>query len=150
MVMEISRTLRFVVDKRDLRLDKYVFQLCGEFSRSYIQKLIEEGHVTVNAKVAKPSLKTKEGDVIIIALPPPQPSTPVLLPESLPLSVVYEDSYLLVIDKPAGITVHPAPGHSSHTLINAILAYCPDILDLDTSIRPGIVHRLDKNTSPLS
>lgn len=147
--MEISKTLRLAVEKSDLRLDKYISQSCGELSRSYIQKLIEEGYVTVNDKVAKPSLKTKAGDVIVIALPPPEPSTPVLLPESIPLAIVYEDSDLMVIDKPAGMTVHPAPGHSSHTLVNAVLAHCPDILGLDATVRPGIIHRLDKNTSGL-
>lgn len=147
--MEISRTIHLVVDKANLRLDRYISQSCKELSRSYIQKLIEDGSITVNAQVAKPSLKAKTGDVIVINLPPPQLPPSTLLPESLPLTIVYEDSDLLVVDKPAGIAVHPAPGHPSHTLINAILAHCPDILVLDSSIRPGIVHRLDKNTSGL-
>jgi len=146
--MEISQTTRIVVNKANIRLDRYICHSFGELSRSYIQKLIEEGYVTVNAMVAKPSLKVKIGDLIIINIPPP-PSPPSLLPERIPLVIVYEDSDLLVIDKPAGITVHPAPGNPEHTLVNAILAHCPDILALDSSYRPGIVHRLDKNTSGL-
>lgn len=146
--MEISRTIRLIVDKANLRLDRYICQSYGELSRSYVQKLIEEGYVTVNDQLAKPSLKSKIGDAIVIDLPPAStPST--LLPENIPLVIIYEDSDLLVIDKPSGITVHPAPGHPSHTLINAILAHCPDILALDSSVRPGIVHRLDKDTSGL-
>ena len=145
----MGKALRLVVEKQNLRLDKYVSQSYGELSRSYVQKLIEEGYVTVNDKVAKPSLKIKTGDKVVIDLPTPELSIPILVPESLPLDIVYEDNDLLVIDKPAGITVHPAPGHPSHTLVNAILAHCPDILGLDSSNRPGIVHRLDKNTSGL-
>jgi len=147
--MEISQTIRLTVEEDNLRLDRYISQSCKELSRSFIQKLIEEGSVTVNTLAAKPSLKTKKGDMIVIHLPPPQPPYPTLMPENLPLSIVYEDSDLMVIDKPAGITVHPAPGNPDHTLINAILAHYPDILVLDSSVRPGIVHRLDKNTSGL-
>src|SRR4030043_495636 len=110
--MERSQTLLLVVDRANLRLDRYVSQSCKELSRSYIQKLIEEGYVTVNAQVAKPSLKAKIGDVIVINLPPPPPS-PTLAPESIPLAIVYEDSDLLVIDKPSGIAVHPAPGQDA-------------------------------------
>lgn len=147
--MERNQTIHLIVDKANFRLDRYISQSCKELSRSYIQKLIEEGFITVNAQSAKPSLKTKTGDVIVIDHPPPQSTHPTLLPENLPLAIVYEDSDLLVIDKPAGTTVHPAPGNPDHTLINAILAHCPDIIDLDSSVRPGIVHRLDKNTSGL-
>ncbi len=146
--MEIAITLRLVVDKANLRLDRYICQSRKELSRSYIQKLIDEGYVTVNGQVAKPSLKPKVGDVIVINLPPPTPA-PTLAPESIPLALVYEDDDLLVIDKPAGIAVHPGPGHPSHTLINALLAHCPQISIIDSSLRPGIVHRLDKDTSGL-
>jgi len=146
--MEITRTFRLVVDKANLRFDKYICQSHKGLSRSYVQKLIEEGYVTVNGQMAKPSLKLKVGDVIVINLPPPSPS-PTLAPEHMPLAIIYEDSDLLVIDKPSGIPVHPAPGHPSHTLINAILAHCPQISAIDSSLRPGIVHRLDKDTSGL-
>jgi len=146
--MEVVKTIRLVVDKANLRLDRYIFESHQEFTRSYIQKLIKEGYIRVNGQVAKPSLKPKIGDVVVINLPPPSPS-PALVPESISLALVYEDKDLLVIDKPAGIPVHPAPGHPSHTLINAILAHCPEILAIDGSLRPGIVHRLDKDTSGL-
>jgi len=146
--MEIVKTLHLVVDKANLRLDRYILESYKEFTRSYIQKLIKEGYISVNGRVAKPSLKPKIGDVVVINLPPPSPS-PSLVPESIPLVLVYEDKDLLVIDKPAGITVHPAPGHPSHTLINAILAHCPEISVIDGSLRPGVVHRLDKDTSGL-
>jgi 23S rRNA pseudouridine1911/1915/1917 synthase len=146
--MEIAKTLRLVVDKANLRLDRYVCQSRKEFTRSYIQKLIDEGYITVNGQVAKPSLKPKVGDVIVINLPPPSPA-PSLIPQSIPLALAYEDDDLLVIDKPAGITVYPAPGHPSHTVINALLAHCPQISAIDSSLRPGIVHRLDKDTSGL-
>lgn len=147
-LMEVASTIRLVVDQANLRLDKYICQSCEELTRSYLQKLIDEGRVTLNDKVAKPSLKPKVGDVILINLPPPSPS-PALVPEDIPLTIIYEDNDILVVDKPAGITVHPAPGHPSHTLMNAILAHCPVISAIDNSVRPGIVHRLDKDTSGL-
>lgn len=146
--MEADYTLRLEVEEANHRLDSYISQSCQDLSRSYIQKLIDDGLVTVNEQAVKASYKTKTGDIIVISVPPSQPPVS-LLPESIPLAVVYEDSELLVIDKPAGITVHPAPGNPDHTLVNAVLAHCPDISGLDTSLRPGIVHRLDKNTSGL-
>ncbi|NQT49051.1 MAG: RluA family pseudouridine synthase [Chloroflexi bacterium] len=146
--MEVARTVRIVVDKADLRLDKYISQSFEGLTRSYLQKLIDEGRITVNDRIAKPSHKPRLGDVILIHLPPP-PTPPALIPEDIPLTIVYENDDILVIDKPADITVHPAPGHASHTLMNAILAHCPDVTAIDSSLRPGIVHRLDKDTSGL-
>ena len=146
--MEVARTVRIVVDKADLRLDKYISQSFEELTRSYLQKLIDEGRITVNDRIAKPSHKPRLGDVIFIHLPPPS-TPPALIPEDIPLTIAYEDDDILVIDKPADITVHPAPGHASHTLMNAILAHCPDVTAIDSSLRPGIVHRLDKDTSGL-
>jgi 23S rRNA pseudouridine1911/1915/1917 synthase len=142
----MTRKLELIANRSGVRLDKYVAEECPELSRSYIQKLIGNGHVTVNNCVAKGSLKLNVGDRVVLVIPPPTPSTP--LPEEIPLAIVYEDNDLLVVDKPAGLTVHPAPGHSSHTLVNAVLAHCPDI-EINGSLRPGIVHRLDKNTSGL-
>lgn len=142
----MTRTLELITNRSGVRLDKYVAEECFELSRSYIQKLIGNGHVTVNNCVAKGRLKLNVGDRIVVVIPPPCPSTP--LPEEIPLTIVYEDNDLLVVDKPAGLTVHPAPGHSSHTLVNAVLAHCPG-LEINGSVRPGIVHRLDKNTSGL-
>jgi 23S rRNA pseudouridine1911/1915/1917 synthase len=145
--MDIPQTIRLVVKESNLRLDKYISQACPEFTRSYIQKLIEEGYVVVSGRMGKASLKPKIGDEITIEVPPSSPTS--LVPESIPLNIVYEDDDLIVIDKPSGITVHPAPGHPSHTLVNAILAHCPKLSAIDSSLRPGIVHRLDKDTSGL-
>jgi 23S rRNA pseudouridine1911/1915/1917 synthase len=142
----MTKKLELIANRSGVRLDKYVAEEYTELSRSYIQRLIVNGHVTVNNCVAKGSLKLNVGDRVVLVMPPPIPSTP--LPEEIPLVIVYEDNDLLVIDKSAGLTVHPAPGHPKHTLVNAVLAHCPDI-EINGSVRPGIVHRLDKNTSGL-
>jgi len=146
--METVRTIRLVAAEGDLRLDKHISQSYEELTRSFVQKLIEDGLVTVNGRPAKASLKPRKGDVIVVQVPPPSPA-PTLIPEPIPLSIVYEDRDILVVNKPAGITVHPAPGHPSSTLMNAILSHCPEVLAIDSSLRPGIVHRLDKDTSGL-
>jgi len=142
----MSSRLQFTVTRAGVRLDKYIVEECPGLSRTYVQRLIEEGYVTVNGRAAKGSLKLSIGDRVDVTIPPPAP--PTLLPEDVPLTIVYEDNDLLVVDKPAGLAVHPAPGHPSHTLVNAILAHCPSIT-VSGSVRPGIVHRLDKNTSGL-
>ena len=130
-----------------IRLDKYISMKCSADSRSYAQRLINQGHVLVNHQPAKASLRLNEGDRVSITTPPPVLSE--LTPEPIPLAVVYEDSNLIVIDKPAGLAVHPAPGHPEHTIVNAILAHCPALRDVEGTVRPGIVHRLDKDTSGL-
>ena len=135
----------FIADRPGVRLDKYVGEKCLEVSRTYAQKLIGEGFITVNDRVVKAGHKLNPGDRVNIVIPPPPPSP--LLPEAIPLNIVYEDNDLLVIDKPAGLAIHPAPGHPSHTLVNAILSYLPDLPDAGDLLRPGIVHRLDKDTS---
>jgi len=137
----------FIVDKQSARLDKYVVGKCSELSRTRVQKLISDGYVTVNGSVVKAGLKLNIGDRVTVSIPPPTPSP--LLPEDIPLKILYEDGDLLVIDKPAGLTVHPAPGHPDHTLVNALLSHLPDLPDTGDSPRPGIVHRLDKDTSGL-
>jgi 23S rRNA pseudouridine1911/1915/1917 synthase len=144
--METVRTLRLVADQAGVRLDLYIGRSHTGISRTSIQRLINNGHVTVNDMVAKPSQKTRVGDVIVVSVPPPEPS-PFLVPENIPLNIIYEDSDIIVVNKPAGTTVYPAFGHPSHTLMNAILAHCPGITEIDGSVRPGIVHRLDKDTS---
>ena len=128
-----------------MRLDKYVCQKLPELSRTRVQKLIADGHITVNDQLAKPGLKINIGDKLKIVIPPTPPSR--LVPEAMPLNILYEDDDLLVVDKPAGLTVHPAPGHPSHTLMNALLSHFPHLADISNSLRPGIVHRLDKDTS---
>ena len=134
-----------VVDKQGTRLDKYVSEQYPELSRTQTQKLISDGFIRVNDRVAKAGLKLNAGDRLTISLPPAAPSS--LLPEAIPLNIIYEDDDLLVIDKPPGLAVHPAPGHSTHTLANAILSHLPSLPDTGDWRRPGIVHRLDKDTS---
>jgi 23S rRNA pseudouridine1911/1915/1917 synthase len=129
------------------RLDNYLAKVYPELSRSYIQKLIEQGYIMVNGYGAKVSQKLNTGDRISFSLPHPEPIS--LAAEPIPLNIVYEDNNLVVLNKPAGLTVHPAPGHTSHTLVNALLAHCPDLAKFGDSLRPGIVHRLDKDTSGL-
>lgn len=127
------------------RLDKYLAGEFPELSRSSIQKLIRRGDVLVNGKEAKANQRVQLGDEIYVHLPPLEES--MLLAEEIPVAVLYEDSDLIVIDKPAGLVVHPSPGHTAHTLVNALLARCPDLVGFGDNMRPGIVHRLDKDTS---
>jgi len=139
------KVYRLVVEKPGTRLDKYVSEQSPELSRTQTQKLIADGYIKVNDRVAKAGLKLNAGDRLTITLPPPTPSS--LLPEAIPVNILYEDDDLLVVDKPAGLAVHPAPGHPSHTLVNAILSHLASLPDTGNSLRPGIVHRLDKDTS---
>jgi 23S rRNA pseudouridine1911/1915/1917 synthase len=141
----MDKVYNFIADEPGVRLDKYVCGKLAELSRARIQKLIADGFVTVNDQVAKAGLKLNAGDRLKVVLPPAPPSP--LTPEAIPLNVLYEDDDLLVIDKPAGLTVHPAPGHPAHTLVNAILSRFPHLAALSDSLRPGIVHRLDRDTS---
>ena len=144
--MESNRkAYSFIADKSGVRLDKYVSEKYPELSRTRAQKLITDGYITVNNGVAKARLKLSAGDKVDIVVPPAPPSP--LLPEDIPINILYEDDDLLVVDKPAGLTVHPAPGHPSHTLVNAILSHFPHLADISDSLRPGVVHRLDKDTS---
>ena len=139
--------LQLTVDVPDVRLDKFLADRCPGISRSQLQKLIEQDMVLVNGKGARSAQKLNLGDIVAVYLPSPASDQPE--PEQILLNVVYEDEYLLVVDKPAGLTVHPAPGHSRHTLVNALLAHCPSLARLPRRDRPGIVHRLDKDTSGL-
>lgn len=142
----MDSTFRFTTAVSGERLDKFISESCPELSRTRAQKLISEGFVKVNSHVAtKPSLKLEAGDAVEVSIPPPSPSP--LAPQALPLKILYEDDDLLVVDKPPGLTVHPAPGHESGTLLNAILAHYPRLADIGDSLRPGVVHRLDKDTS---
>ena len=129
--------------KGEGRLDVVVSKGTG-ISRSHAQKLIKEGFVEVEGRREKPSKILKGNERVRVLIPPPRKIE--LEPEDIPLSVLYEDSDLLVIEKPAGIPVHPGPGHPSRTIVNAILKICPD-MEIKGTIRPGIVHRLDKDTS---
>ncbi len=142
----MNRKTEFIANRAGERLDKYVAEQC-QISRSYAQKLIEAGLVAVNGRAAKASQKLNSGDRIAVSVPPASPIS--LAPEDIPLKVVYEDKDLIVVDKPAGLLVHPAAGQHTGTLVNAILARCPDLGEINGSVRPGIVHRLDKDTSGL-
>jgi len=142
----MNKRLEFTVAHAGERLDKYIAEQC-QISRSYAQKLIDDGQVAVNGRSAKPSQRLDIGDKVVTNIPPPSAIS--LTPEDIPLKVVYEDKDLIVVDKPAGLLVHPAAGQHTGTLVNAILARCPDLGEINGSIRPGIVHRLDKDTSGL-
>lgn len=129
------------------RLDKFLASVLTDSSRTYITKLIEEGKCMVNGKIAKASLKVKQGDEVNIDLPEIKPLE--VNKEDIPLDIVYEDSDILVINKPQGMVVHPSNGHWEHTLVNAILHHCEDLSGINGIARPGIVHRIDKDTSGL-
>ena len=137
----------FIAKKDGLRLDAAVAEL-AELSRSNVQKLLDEGRITVNGKSAKKNCKTAVGDEIEVDLPEPEVLD--VLPEDIPLDVVFEDGDVIVVNKPKGLVVHPAPGHTSGTLVNALLHHCGDSLSGIGGVqRPGIVHRIDKDTSGL-
>lgn len=130
------------------RLDVYLAtRLSGEFSRSRVQSLIGEGNVLLNGACPKASTKVKLGDVVDVTVPPPREWD--VAPEDIPLDVIYEDQHILIINKPRGMVVHPAAGHWEGTLVNAVLSRCPGLSGIGGEIRPGIVHRLDKDTTGL-
>jgi len=129
------------------RLDKVLTEQLPALSRTQIQRLLKEGQILVNGRPAKANLRLDGGEEVTITLPEPEETE--LLPEAIPLDIRYEDDDMLVINKPAGMVVHPAVGHTSGTLVNAILAHCPDLPGIGGEKRPGIVHRLDKETSGL-
>lgn len=141
-------TFTFIAAQEDnnLRLDVYLSRALPQpTSRTFIQHLIVQGKVRVNSAPAKPHRKIKAGDRMVVEFEPPMPSK--LEPENIPLEIIYEDADILVINKPAGMVVHPAAGNYSGTLVNAILYHCKKLSDLNHPLRPGIVHRLDKDTS---
>ncbi len=129
------------------RIDLYLSQLDLGLSRSFVHKLIMSKRILVDSRAVKPSHKLKGGERIKIKIPPLEKLS--LEPENIPLDIVYEDSDLLVANKKAGMVVHPAAGNFSHTLVNALLFHCKDLSGINGILRPGIVHRLDKNTSGL-
>lgn len=130
------------------RIDAFIASEMEGISRSYASSLIAEGRVKVNGSVIKPSSKVHTDDRIEVDIPDPVLTN--ILPENIPLDIAYEDEYLLVVNKPQGMVVHPAPGHHSGTLVNALLHYCQgELSDINGVIRPGIIHRIDKDTSGL-
>ncbi|HZT76724.1 MAG TPA: RluA family pseudouridine synthase [Vicinamibacterales bacterium] len=129
------------------RLDVFVTSVVGDLSRSHIQRLIKDGHVLVDGKRAKANQAVKTGQAVAVDVPEPSDATP--KPEALPLRIVYQDADVIVVDKPAGMVVHPAAGHSGGTLVNALLHHVTDLSGIGGEKRPGIVHRLDRGTSGL-
>ena len=144
-----DRVLEFRLDKKTPeRLDKFLVGLLQEFSRSRIQGLIADGFVDVNGQAAKKAGQTLEsGFNVTVRIPPVSPTD--LVAEDIPLNILFENDDLIVVNKPAGMVVHPAAGHSSGTLVNAVLGYDPDLEGIGGEERPGVVHRLDKETSGL-
>lgn len=134
-----------VSDNENLRIDKYLMNNT-DYSRSKIQKLVDEGYILVNGKEIKPSYNVHENDLITID---DYDEVSDIVPENIPLDIVYEDEYLLVVNKPSGMVVHPAPGNYSGTLVNALMYHCNHLSSVNGSVRPGIVHRIDADTSGL-
>ena len=143
--MNSTQQLLFPDDRPAERLDTFVAECLPEISRSQLKKLIGSGQITLNGITTKASSKLKGGETIQVVLPDPEPTE--TLPEAIPLHVLYEDQDLIVINKPAGMVVHPAPGHSHGTLVNALLYHCDDLAGIGGELRPGIVHRIDKDTA---
>ncbi len=130
------------------RLDKYLSLVLPEYSRSFLAGLISSGHITVNDSTKKASYSLRPGDTVQAVIPEPEPLQ--ILPEEIPLTIYFEDTDLLVVEKPQGMVVHPAAGHTSGTLVNALLHHCSGSLSgINGVLRPGIVHRIDKDTSGL-
>ena len=138
----------FVVEGGGERLDRFLAERLSGLSRAQVQRLVKSGAVTVNGRPSKPAYRVEPGDRVEVELPEGEEEAPVL-PEPIPLDIIYEDEHLLAVNKPAGMVVHPAVGHASGTLVNALLAYCPQVADVGGLERAGIVHRLDKDTSGL-
>ena len=133
-------------EEEDLRVDRYLADALDGLSRSYIQRILKDGGVTVNGNEAKASLRLQENDRIELILPDDQEME--LVPENIPLDILYEDDQILVVNKPKGMVVHPAPGHHEHTLVHALLYHCGDSLSgINGVLRPGIVHRIDRDTT---
>ena len=140
--------LRLTADQDGERLDQFLARSVEGLTRSAAQRLIEEGAVTCNGKAVKKNARTAVGDAVDLTLPDPEPVD--VLPQDIPLDVVYEDADVIVVNKPVGMVVHPAPGHPDGTLVNALLYHCGDSLSgINGVLRPGIVHRIDRDTSGL-
>lgn len=145
----MKRELQYEVTEEEdgLRLDQYIAGRCMDLSRSYIQKLIKESRVTINKNIqTKTKTAVQESDIVNVSLPDPKELE--IKPQDIPLDILYEDNDVLVVNKPKGMVVHPAPGHYEDTLVNAVLYHCRDNLSgINSVLRPGIVHRIDKDTT---
>ena len=140
--------LRLTADRDGERLDQFLSRSVEGLTRSAAQRLLEEGAVTCNGRAVKKNARTAVGDAVALTLPDPEPVD--VLPQDIPLDVVYEDADVIVVNKPVGMVVHPAPGHPDGTLVNALLYHCKNSLSgINGELRPGIVHRIDRDTSGL-
>ena len=140
----------YTVEKEEsgIRIDRYLAEKDSGLSRSFIQKLLKDGQITVGDKAAKSNYKVRENDRIHLEIP--DSSEPDIVPEDIPLDILYEDEDVLIVNKPKGMVVHPAAGHYQGTLVNAVMAHCGDSLSgINGELRPGIVHRIDRDTSGL-
>lgn len=144
--MTVVRKIASEADE-GMRADRWASEQLGGASRNRLQQLIKDGHLKINGEKVKASYRLKAGDSIIVRIPEPEPAE--VRPEKIPLDIVYEDRSLIVVNKPRGMVVHPAPGHMSGTLVNALLDHCRDLSGINGVLRPGIVHRIDKDTSGL-
>ncbi|MBP1757130.1 MAG: ylyB [Firmicutes bacterium] len=145
---ETEQTLEFIVSDEDqgTRIDKYLAVIQTDLTRNYIQKLIDDGKVFLNAKPVKANLKVKAGQLVQIILP--EPIEAEIVPEDLPIDIIYEDKDIVIINKQKGLVVHPAAGHATGTLVNALLYHCgKDLSGINGVLRPGIVHRIDRDTT---
>src|SRR4030095_16873591 len=144
---ENSTRIQFVVSENDrkLRLDRFLAQQLPEYSRARIQQLIRAGFVRLHGEITRPRQPVRSGDEVELTEPPLEKIEN--QPEPIPLEILFEDNDLIVINKPAGLVVHPGAGHRQHTLVNALLSYCTTLSGIGGKGRPGIVHRLDKETS---
>lgn len=145
MVAADARAHRVPVDARGERLDQHLAKVFSDLTRARIKDLIDSGLVRVDAGASKPSRRLKGGELVELEVPPARPVAAVA--QDLPLTVMYQDADVVVLDKPAGMVVHPAAGHAERTLVNALLHHIADLTGVGGELRPGIVHRLDKNTS---
>ncbi len=141
------KTLELTADRPGERLDVFLSRAVAGLSRSQARRLIDDGLVTVDGAPERPSYRLPDGARITAMLPPAEKVEPAA--ERIPLTIIYQDEDVIVVDKPAGLTVHPAPGHPSGTLVNALLALVPELTEVGEPLRPGIVHRLDRDTSGL-
>lgn len=140
--------IQITYENYNTRIDKYLSDTFSELSRTYIQKLIKDGQALVNSKTVRPNYRLSDGDTVNITFP--KPSVPDIIPENIPIEIIYDDEDIAVINKPKNMVVHPAPGHYQGTLVNALMYYFGDNLSgINGVMRPGIVHRIDKDTTGL-
>ena len=138
---------QFIIQDEQGRLDSLLASKIPNLSRTRIQELLRDKNILVNDKVVKPSYKVQKNDLIAVTIPQLKPLA--MTPEDIPLDIIYEDQDVLVVNKPQGMVVHPAAGHPDHTLVNALLFHTKNLAQSPEGFRPGIVHRIDKDTSGL-